>query len=181
MAAFLLVLFAILNRVFLASGSHAPHAWWNFTAVGGSLLFFGARRPLREMWMPVLALMATDYLLTTRMYGYAFHPADYAITWGWYAAALLLGAWLLKGHANAGRIIGASFAGASSFFLISNFALLYPATMYPHNFAGVVSAYAAGLPFYRNDLASTLLVAGIAFSAAAFARQHRDAKARVTA
>jgi len=44
MTAYLLILVAILSRV--APLSH--HAWWNFTAVGGSLLFFGARRPLKQ-------------------------------------------------------------------------------------------------------------------------------------
>jgi hypothetical protein len=68
MAAFLLVLFAILNRVWLGTGPHAPHMWWNFTAVGGSLLFFGARRSLKQAWIPVLALMATDYFLTKYCY-----------------------------------------------------------------------------------------------------------------
>jgi hypothetical protein len=175
MAAFLLVLFAILTRVFLASGSHGAHAWWNFTAVGGSLLFFGARRPLREAALAVLAFMATDYLLTTRMYGYAFQPSSYVITWAWYAAAILMGAALLKQQATTGRVVGASFLSATSFFLVSNFAGFFPLSMYPHTFAGIVQAYAAGVPFYRNDLVSTLLVTGVAFGALALSRQHRHA------
>ena len=180
MAAFLLVLFAILTRVWLASGTHAPHAWWNFTAVGGSLLFFGARRSLRLAIVPVLALVATDYLLTTRMYGYAFHPASYTITWSWYCAAILLGAVLLKRNRDVKRIAAASFASSTAFFLASNFAWLYPVSMYPHNFAGLVASYAAGVPFYRNDLLSTLVFAGVAFGALAIVeqREHAGAAAR---
>ena len=42
MPAYLLIALAILTRV-------APHpGWFSFTAVGGALLFFGARRP----WNP---------------------------------------------------------------------------------------------------------------------------------
>lgn len=173
MAAFLLVLLAILTRVFYAAGSHGPHAWWNFTAVGGSLLFFGARRPLREAALPVLALMATDYLLTTRMYGFSFEPASYLVTWAWYVAAILIGAAMLKQHASAGRVVGASVLASTSFFVVSNFAWFFPLSMYPHNFSGVVQAYAAGVPFYRNDLISTLLVTGVAFGAVALARQQQ--------
>jgi len=35
--------------------------------------------------------------------------------------------------------------------------------MYPHSLAGLGACYAAGLPFYRNDLASTALTAGALF------------------
>ena len=46
MFAFLLILLAIVSRV-------APHpAWLNFTAVGGGLLYFGARRPLVQAVLP---------------------------------------------------------------------------------------------------------------------------------
>jgi hypothetical protein len=177
MAAFLLVLFAILTRVFYASGSHGPHAWWNFTAVGGSLLFFGARRPLREAALPVLALMATDYLLTTRLYGYQFQLSSYIITWAWYVAAILIGAAMLKQRASTGRVIGASVAASTSFFLVSNFVFFYadPIALYPRTFAGMLQAYAAGVPFYRNDLISTLLVTGAAFGALAFFRDKEHA------
>ena len=50
MFAYLLLLAAVLTRVL-------PHAgWMNFTAVGGALLFFGARRSWREMLLPLVAL-----------------------------------------------------------------------------------------------------------------------------
>ena len=50
----------------------APPGWLNFTAVGGALLYFGARRPWREMLVPLAALMATDYFLTVYSYHYTF-------------------------------------------------------------------------------------------------------------
>jgi len=42
---------------------------------------FGARRPLREMALPVLALMGTEYYLTVFAYHYPFHTSAYLITW----------------------------------------------------------------------------------------------------
>ncbi len=178
MAAFLLVLLAIGWRVTLAAGSHSPHAWWNFTAVGGSLLFFGARRPLRQMWIPVVALMVTDFCLTRYAYGYPFAAKDYVITWAWYAGAILLGAWLLKQRASAGRIVAASVLSATSFFIVSNFVSWLVLGIYDKTAAGLTACYVAGLPFYRNDLVSTLLVTGAAFSALALARQNEDEAAR---
>ncbi len=50
MAAYLLLVLAVLSRV-------VPFPGMNFTAVGAGLLYFGARRPLREVALPLLALM----------------------------------------------------------------------------------------------------------------------------
>ena len=90
MIAYLLLLVAVLSRLL-------PHAGWlNFTAVGGALLYFGARRPLREMLVPLAALMATDYCLTVYAYHYSFGWQTYLPTWGWYIAAMALGQILLS-------------------------------------------------------------------------------------
>jgi hypothetical protein len=174
MAAFLLVLIAIAWRVLLASGSHSAHAWWNFTAVGGSLLFFGARRPLRQMWIPVVALAAADFCITRFAYGLPFEAHEYLVSWAWYAAAILLGAWLLRQRASAGRIVAAGVLSATSFFAVSNFAVWAGSPMYDKTAAGLMTCFAAGLPFYRNDLVSTLLVTGAAFGALALARRNAE-------
>src|SRR5215472_15320185 len=90
MPAYLLLVFAILSRV-------VPHpGLWNFTAVGGALLYFGARRSWREMLAPMAALMATDYVLTVFTYHYKFVWQAYVITWVWYAAVMVLGSILLR-------------------------------------------------------------------------------------
>ena len=69
MIAYALLLLAILSRVVVLS--HV--AWLNFTAVGAALLYFGARRPWREMLTPLAVFMATDYCLTVYAYHYPFH------------------------------------------------------------------------------------------------------------
>ena len=76
MSAYLLILFAMFSRVAVAS----HHSWLNFTAIGGSLLFFGARRPLRQAILPVLALAGLDYYMTVYVYSYPFAMQDYLIT-----------------------------------------------------------------------------------------------------
>ena len=159
MSAYLLLLLAVVSRV-------VPHpAWLNFTAVGGGLLFFGARRPLWQLIFPVALLAGSDYYLTTFAYGYSFHLANYLVTWFWYAAIVALGAGMLKGHASMGRVLGASALSATSFFLLSNFAVWAVSAIYPHSPGGLTACYLAGVPFYRNDLISTALVATLAFGA----------------
>ena len=161
MPAYLLLLAALLSRVI-------PHAgWYGFTAIGGSLLYFGAKRSWREMLLPVAALAGLDYYLTTHVYSYDFIWQDYLVTWGWYAAAIVLGAILLARQVSVVRVVAAALLGPTSFFLASNYtawlSLNHPGGMYAPTFAGLLTCFYAGLPFYGRDLISTALVLTLAF------------------
>lgn len=166
MSAYLLLILAVFSRVI-------PHPdWLNFTAVGGSLLFFGARRPLRQAFIPVAVFAAADFYLTTFVYRYPFHASDYLLTWAWYAAVIVLGYFLLAKKVSALRVGSAVLIAPTSFFLITNFAAwVSSTTLYPRSIAGLGMSYTAGLPFYRNDLISTAAVAALVFGLPALARQ----------
>ncbi|MFT4114792.1 DUF6580 family putative transport protein [Silvibacterium sp.] len=174
MPAYLLLLLAVVSRV-------VPHPeWLNFTAVGGSLLFFGARRPLRQAWIPVAALAATDYYLTAFFYRYPFHVTDYLLTWAWYAAVIVFAHFPLAKKTSAARVAAGVIVAPTSFFLLTNFAAwLGNPTLYPRSMAGLDMSYIAGLPFYRNDLLSTAAVAGLAFGIPVLARQLAAQHSRV--
>jgi hypothetical protein len=161
MPAYLLILFAIVTRLALGATPHPE--WFNFTAVGGALLFFGARRSWREMLAPLAVLMATDFYLTTYVYHYGFHWLDYLPTWAWYVAAMALGQILLHARTSFVRVAAAVLLGPTSFFILSDYAVWAAGTMYPKTMAGLGACFVAALPFYRNDLISTTLVAGLAF------------------
>ena len=167
MPAYLLLVLAILTRVM------PHHGWLNFTAVGGALLYFGARRPWREMLAPLVALMVTDYCLTVFAYHYSFVWTAYVTTWAWYVAVMALGFILLKTKTSWLRVGAAVVLGPTSFFLISNYSVWVGGTMYPRTFAGLVSCYAAAIPFYRNDVLSTAIVAGLAFGIPVLVRKMR--------
>ena len=167
MAAYLLLLLAVVTRVI-------PHAdWLNFTAVGGALLYFGARRPWREMLAPLAVLAGTDVYLTLFTYHYAFHWAAYVPTWTWYLAAVILGSILLKSRTTWLRFGAAAVLGPTSFFLMSNFAVWLGGDMYPKTIGGLGTCYVAGLPFYGRDLVSTAIVAGAAFGVPVLLRRLR--------
>jgi hypothetical protein len=169
MPAYLLLLAALLSRVLPHSG------WFGFTAVGGSLLYFGARRNWREMLLPVAALAATDYYLTAHVYNYPFHWQDYLVTWGWYAAAIVLGRILLAQRVSVLRVASAALLGPTSFFLVSNYAVWlsahYPGGMYAPGLSGLLTCLVAGVPFYERDLLSTGLVLALAFGIPAAIRR----------
>jgi len=129
---------------------------FSFTPVAAALLFFGARMPRKQMWIPVALLVASDVYLTRVTYAYPL-TADHFVTWAWYAAMLLLGGVLIKGF-SALRIGAASLTASVSFFVISNFAVwMVWRDMYPKSFNGLMTCYVAGLPFFRAGVASDLL------------------------
>jgi hypothetical protein len=167
MFAYVLLLVAVLTRVL-------PHAgWFNFTAVTGGLLFFGARRPWREMLVPLAVLIATDCYLTIAVYHYAFHWQGYMTTWAWYLAAMALGQILLKAKTTFVRGAAGAILGPTSFFVVSNYGVWAGSGMYPHTLAGLGACFLAGVPFYRNDLVATSIVLAVALGAPALARRLR--------
>ncbi len=170
MPAYLLILVAVLSRL-------VPHPdWLNFTAVGGALLYFGARRSWREMLAPLAALMATDYLLTVFSYHYPFRVEAYITTWAWYIMAMALGHILLHAKTTFVRTASAIVLGPTSFFVVSNYAVWAGSSMYPHSLAGLGECFVAALPFYRNDLVSTAIVAGLAFGVPVLVRRFKGAE-----
>jgi hypothetical protein len=169
MLAYIVLLLAVLSRIL----PHTLHqAGWNFTAVGGGLLFFGSKlgasqpgstwRTVVKLASAVGVLMATDYYLTVYAYQYPFHVRGYVITWVWYAAVCLVGMEILQ-KTTVLRVIAGVLASATSFFLISNFVVWAGGAMYPRTLSGLGVCYTAALPFYRNDLVSTAITAGALF------------------
>jgi hypothetical protein len=156
MFSYFFVLLAVLTRIL-------PHPWWSFTATGASLLVFGARRSPKFFFLPVLAFAAADYYLTVFAYNYPFHIQDYVATWAWYLGACWIGYACLRKRANAGRVVGATLASSTSFFLASNFMVWTGFGTYPHTMSGLAACYLAGLPFYRNDVVATTLLTSAVF------------------
>lgn len=167
MAAYLVIVLAVLSRV-LPYTFHTTSV--GFTAVGGSLLFFGARRSRWQTIPAVLALMATDFYLTAYVFNYPFHASAYVVTWFWYAAVCLLGHQMLAGKSSALRVAGAVLASSTSFFVLSNFMVWTAGGLYPHTAAGLGACYVAAIPFYANDVMSTAITAGALFGLPALAR-----------
>jgi hypothetical protein len=165
MPAYLLLIVALLSRLV------PHHDWVNFTAVGGALLYFGARRSWREMLAPLAALMATDYFLTVFSYHYPFRWQGYVTTWAWYLAVMALGQILLRSRTTFPRVAAGVVLGPTSFFIVSDYAVWAGSNIYPHNTDGLIACYVAALPFYRNDLLSTTVVAGLAFGVPVLVRR----------
>lgn len=165
MLAYVFVLFALIMRI-----PSVPHPW-GFTPVTAALLYFGARASRRQLWIPLTLLIGSDIVLDKFFYSYPL-SWDLFLTWAWYAAMLWLGT-ALSENAKPLRLVGAALSGSVSFFLISNFGVWAATAMYPKTLSGLMTCYAAGVPFFRRgmegDLLFTAMMFGLPVAAAALA------------
>ena len=111
--------------------------------------------------LPFLLMAASDVFLTKYVYAYPFSWGQLVI-WAWYAAILLIGT-QLRENSNWLRIGGGALACSVSFFVISNFEVWASGTMYPKNTSGLMTCYAAGLPFFRHTVAGDMLFTAVMF------------------
>lgn len=135
---------------------------FNFVPVLSCLLFFGAKRPKRELIVPCLALMGVDIFLTKIRYGYPI-SFDHSVTWLWYGTATMLGATLLRRSYTLPRALTGVLSASISFFVVSNLAVWMVWNMYPKTAGGLVDCYLAALPFFRNSAISETLATGMIF------------------
>ncbi len=141
---------------------------WHFTPVAAALLFFGARGSRRMIWLPWALLVIADLYLNRFVYAYPL-GWDQTVIWAWYAAILWLGTSLRK-TSKPLPIMGAALGGSISFFVVSNFMVWAAGTMYPKTWAGLLTCYDAGVPFFRPTIEGDLLFTAVMFAAPVVAR-----------
>ncbi|HUK48670.1 MAG TPA: DUF6580 family putative transport protein [Terriglobales bacterium] len=159
MLAYIFVVLAVLFRLAIPYLQSHP---WHFTPVAASLLFFGAYGSRRQLWFPVTLLAASDVVLNKFVYHYPI-GWDLVVTWAWYAAVVALGMGLSR-HLQPLWIMSSALASSVSFFLLSNFVVWLAYDMYPRTWAGLVTCYAAAIPFFRGTFASDLLFTPVLFA-----------------
>ena len=105
--------------------------------------------------LPLLALFISDALIEV-FYQQGLFPYGgfYSGQWKNYVLLLLstLIGWGLKGNTYTSLLVGA-IAAPTAYFLVSNFMVWTGGHVsYPRDFNGLMTCYAAGLPFYKNAL-----------------------------
>lgn len=141
----------------------ANRTWSGFSPVIAIALFAGfvIRQRDYSFLLPLLALFISDAIIhVLYLQGVFDYAGFYSGQWKNYLvllSATLIG-WSLKG-----RKLNSLFAGAVAaptvFFIISNFMVWLSAgeVVYGRDFSGLMTCYAAGLPFYKNALMATLV------------------------
>ncbi len=150
MLALILILFAAFSRLI----PHAP----NFTPVISIALFAGAYLKKRYAFIvPVAALLLSDAVIGFYSLG------SMAFVYGTMVLIVAIGL-LLERKISAGRLLGLSVAGASLFFITTNFAVwLIPGSIYPKTLAGLAECYVMAIPFFGNMVLGTLIYSALMF------------------
>jgi len=149
-----LIIITALSRLL----PHLP----NFTPIGGIALF-GAAYFTKKYWafiIPFVALWASDLILNNVIYaqyfdGFVFFSSSFYWTVAAFAAIILIVSnTKLLNKIKPINLLGASLTASIIFFLVSNFGVWM--SMYPKTFAGLMTCYTAGIPFFWNTLAGDL-------------------------
>lgn len=141
----------------------------NFAPVGAMALFGAAhfRQRYLAFIIPIVAMWLSDLALNNLIYGEYFdHFVWFYNGFHWtYAAFILiglLGLLLLKKISFKNAVL-ASLSASILFFIVSNFGVWASGTMYPKDATGLISCYAAGLPFLKNTMMGDLVYSGFMF------------------
>jgi hypothetical protein len=71
---------------------------------------------------------------------------------------------------NIPKVLTGTLASTAIFFLVSNFGCWIGSTTYPQNFGGLITCYAAGIPFLKGTLLGDLFYSGVLFGTFALAQ-----------
>lgn len=128
----------------------------NFAPIGAMALFGGAY--LRPAWLaitlPIAALLVSDAVI-----GFYAHMEWVYISFG---LTTLLGSMALNRRTPL-RIGAAAVASSMLFYLVTNFAVWLYSANYPHTAAGLMTCYAAGIPFFHNTVFADLVYSAVLF------------------
>jgi hypothetical protein len=121
-------------------------------------LFAASKLPRRLAVAVPLAMLLLSDLVIDSWHGYGFFPMSRLTTYGFFALVALASHYLPTRLSLPGRVF-ASVAGATAFFLVSNFMVWLGGEGfgYAPTWAGLMSCYAAGLPFFRNAIAAEVI------------------------
>ena len=145
------IVLAALYRL-IPNGFRPP----NLAPVGAMGIYGGARLPLwQALTMPLLIMVLSDFALW-KLYGW--RPFD-AFVYGSFVVYVLLGR-LVRHSRSPARIAFVTFIGSVQFYLITNFGFWYDNDTH-HTLTGLLSAYAAGLPFFPFTLGGDLAFTGL--------------------
>lgn len=165
------------------TGLESSSYLWNFSAIP-AICLFGAAIFQNIRWsylLPLVAWFIGDlgiWVLTGNL-EWAFYRSQ-PFTYLGYISIVSFGLFLRQNKSIA-KVSAVGLAGPVSFFLISNFGVwaMGQGILYPKTFDGLITCYAAGLPFFRNSLISMAVFLPILFSPLALTHLQKEPEAKI--
>lgn len=163
--------FAIISLLILVTAFSRliPHPQ-NFAPIGAMALFGAAyyNKKYFSFFIPIIAMFLFDIIDNNFIYsamfdGFVlFYPGCF-YTYFSFIVIALIGLGLLK-KVKIQNVILSSLLASVVFFLISNFGSWASGLMpYTKDFSGLITCYAAGLPFFKNTILGDLFYCGVMF------------------
>ena len=154
-----LIVLAALTRIL----PHPP----NVTPIGGMALFGAAYfgRKYLAVMLPILVLWFSNLFLDNVVYGAYYEGFTWFSNPAVFIGFLLIVGlgWLMLKKVSPLRLLGASLGASVVFFLVSNLGVWLQGVTYPFSFSGLISCYAAGLPFFRSTVLGDLFFVSVLF------------------
>jgi len=140
-----IIIFSVILAIATVVMRLYPHPW-NFSPMGALFLFSGFYLPRKWMLLPLITLSVTDLIIGT------YQIQVMMVVYGSYAI-MMFGAHYIRSKGDKmASVFGLSIASAILFFITTNFAHWMFFGGYAHNISGLMQAYVAGIPFFRNSL-----------------------------
>ena len=145
-----LILLIVVSRL-------VPHIW-NVAPVAAAALLAGAILPRKwALSVPILGMLLGDLII-----GF-YHVPVMLTVYASFALMTFVGGWLKEMQPH--RMVLASLASSTFFFLATNFAVWATADWYPKTWEGLTLCYTLALPFFRNTMLGDLIFTGALFGA----------------
>ena len=158
----IIILLAAFTRIM----PHPP----NFSPMAAIGLFGAAHfaKKWQAFFIPLIGIWVSDFVINNYVYNISssnfvwFYSGFY---WQYMSYILIIftGLFIFNRGISLTKTAGGMISSSGIFFLVSNFGVWAGGTMYPKNFGGLITCYAAGVPFIHNTIISDVLFTTVLF------------------
>lgn len=142
---------------------------YNFSPLGALGLFGAAyfKKKWQVFLIPIAAIWLSDLLVNNILYAsyyssFTWFYDGFYWQYGSYLLIALVGLFIFK-KVNTTRVVVGALTATVLFFVVSNFGSWASSPLYPKSFAGLMAAFAAGIPFIKGTLLGNLVYSGVLF------------------
>jgi len=167
----------ITSIILLAAFSRVIPHMQNFSPLGAIALFGGAQ--LTKKWqaflIPILATWLSDLFINNVIYaqynpGFVWFYEGFYWQYGSYLLITLASFFIFNRNVTTPKVMLGVVSSTAIFFFITNAGCWVGNLVYPQNVGGLMSCYAAGLPFLKGTLLGDLFYSGVLFGAFYFTK-----------
>ena len=158
----IIILLAAFTRIM----PHPP----NFSPMAAIGLFGAAHfaKKWQAFFIPLIGIWVSDLVINNYVYSSSssifvwFYSGFY---WQYMSYILIIfaGLFIFNRGISLKKTFGGMISSSGIFFFVSNFGVWAGGIMYPKNFGGLITCYAAGVPFIHNTIISDVLFTTVLF------------------